>query len=870
MIKLLTNSLNRDELNKTESIKCCNDELVRSLLFRLFFLLTSLFILFFPVHSIFAQPAPDEFSQFGEKKLNNLTPGELEKGKDFLKAREQGNKTPRAGINKRAGISSRTIETDSNKPSVSPQKKTPTLNQLSQFESYLRGKHSQTISLDINQFGYDLFRQAPASFSPVDVIPVTSDYLLGPGDEVRIDIWGKLNVDHMLEIDRDGKIILPQLGTLHLAGLSFSEAKGFLLKELSRYYKASEVKMNVSMGRLRSIRAFVVGKAAHPGSYTLSSFSTLINALFSAGGPSKVGTMRNIIVKRHGKTIVQLDLYDLLLKGNKGKDIRLMSEDVIFIPSVGPLIGVAGNVNVPAIYESKGRMTLRSLIKMAGGISATGYLQRVQVERIFENKTKIVLDVDLEGLPGESNIPDILLSDGDLVRVFSIENKITNAVSLKGNVVRPGTYEWKKGMRLKDLLKSFDDLLPDTFLDYVLIERRVPPDQHREYLSSNLGKLFLEADLEENLEENIFLHPDDIILVYNRWDISEKKLVHVEGAVNKPGAFEYRPNMKLSDLLYLAGGVKDVAFLEAGELTRIIPTSEGPEIKRFFVDLEEVLSGERASNIHLAPDDHLSVQTVPEWELYRSVMISGEVRFPGGYTSKKGEKLSSLIERAGGYTDNAYLKGAVFSRKSVRALQQRQLDEAIDRLESQILSQSAMGIDTALTPEAAQQELAATMQRKALIAKMRSAKALGRMAIGLEDLESFGDSPSNVTLEEGDHLTIPERPQQIQVIGAVYNQTAFIFDEEEDVGDYLEKAGGFTKAADEELIYVLKVDGTALSKRQTKGLFRRSLMSRVLDPGDTIVIPEEIDKISWLKETKDLTQILFQMAVTAGVLIATF
>lgn len=865
MIEILPNKLNQNHRKKPFITNSRSGRFVL-VMSRSFLFISLFFLSFLPIPTTFAQPALDDISQIKQKKLGNLSPEELEQGRAFLKTRDHENKTSGIPNNETSSIPSEKIDKDNNNPSIHPKKTTRSTNRHSQFESYLRGQHSQEISLEIDQFGYDLFHQTPASFSPVDMIPVAPDYLLGPGDEIRINVWGKLNVDHVLEIDRDGKIVLPQLGALHLAGLSFAEAKSLLLKESSRYYKASEVKMNVSMGRLRSIRAFVVGKAAHPGSYTLSSFSTLINALFAAGGPSKVGTMRDIMVKRKGKTIVHLDLYDLLLSGNKGKDIRLMSEDVIFIPGVGPLIGIAGNVNVPAIYESLGEMTLRDLIKMAGGISARGYLQRVQVERVFENKTKIVLDVDLDGRSGKPHIPDILLSDGDLVRVFSIEEKIANAISLKGNVVRPGTYEWKNGMRLKDLLKSFDDLLPDTFLDYVRIERRVPPDQHREYLSSHLGKLLLEADP----EENILLRPDDIIIVYNQWELTDKKQVRIRGAVNKPDAFEYRPNMKLSDLLYLAGGLKDYAFLESAELTRVIPTSEGPEIKRFFVDLEGALSGESASNIHLAPDDHISVQTVPEWELYRTVLISGEVRFPGAYTSKKGDKLSSLIERAGGYTENAYLKGAIFSRKSVRELQQRQLNEAIDRLESQLLSQSATSLGTALSPEAARQEMASTEQRKTLITKMRAAKALGRMTIELDTLESFESSPSNVTLEEGDTLTIPEKPQQIQVIGAVYNQTAFIFDEEGDVGDYLEKAGGFTKEAAEEMIYVLKVDGTALSKSQTKGLFRRALMSRSLDPGDTIVVPEDIDKISWLKETKDITQILFQMAVTAGVLIATF
>lgn len=731
---------------------------------------------------------------------------------------------------------------------------------LSAFEAYVQEKMPQAVSMDIRQFGYDLFERPPSTFAPVDTVPVGPDYLLGPGDEIRITIWGKVNAEYSTPIDVEGKISLPQIGILHISGLTFQEAKNTIEKEFARYYKPEEVKINISTGRLRSIRVFVVGKAQRPGSYTLSSLSTLVSALFAAGGPSKNGTMRDIQVKRNGGTVVHFDMYDFLLKGDKTKDIRLMPEDVIFIPPVGPLVGIAGNVNTPAIYELRGETTLSALVEMAGGLTATGYLQQVQLERIFENRAKVVTDIDFTKLKEEDYN---LLKDGDIIKVFSISQAVINPVELKGNLLRPGRYEWRDGIKVKDLIRSTDDLLPDTLLEFALIERLIPPDYHKEYLSIALGKLLLEGDERENIE----LKPYDTVVVFKKGDLIEKEKVRVAGAVNRAGEYDYQTNMKLSDLLKLAGGLKRYSNREEAELSRVMPTPDGPVSEKVIVNPAKALEGETGFDIPLRPDDYLFVRTVPEWELYKTVTINGEVRFPGVYTIEKGETLSSLIKRAGGFTDKAYLKGAIFTRESVRKLQQRQIDEAIDRLEHQILSQSAKTIETALTPEEAEQKKGAAEQRTALIAKMKAARAKGRVSIKLDTLDKFERSSSDIILEDGDSLTVPEKPQQVQVIGAVYNQTAFVYEPDGTVTSYINKAGGMTKDADKDEMYVLKVDGTAVSRKVGRGFGNNWT---ALDPGDTIVVPEKIEKIAWLREIKDITQILYQIAVTAGVLIVAF
>lgn len=633
----------------------------------------------------------------------------------------------------------------------------------SAFESYIQGELPSEISTDIKQFGYDLFDKPPSTFAPVDTVPVGPDFLLGPGDELKIHIWGKVNEEYTKVIDRDGKIILPQMGPLYLAGLKFAEAKAYLEKEISRYYKRSEVKINISMGSLRSISVFVVGQARMPGRYTLSSLSTLINALFAAGGPGKSGTLRDIQVKRSGKTIVHFDMYDFLLKGDKTKDIKLMPEDVIFIPPVGPLVGIAGNVKNPAIYELKGETSLLQIIEMSGGFNDISFRDRIQINRILDNRRVDTFEFTLEDMEKK----DIKIQPGDLVKIFPV--------------------------------------------------------------------------------------------------IPDQRIVKLIGAVQVPGEYGFTPGMTVKSLISMGGGLKYYAYNKEAELTRITPTPKGPQTEKIVVNLEKILKSDSRHDVRLKENDYLFIRAVPEWELHRIVEISGEVKFPGAYTVEKGETLSSLIRRAGGYTDKAYLKGAVFTRESVKELQQRQLSESIDRLEQQILSQSAATIVAALSPGAALQEKAALEQRRALIAKMRAAEVKGRISIKLDTPDKFDDSPFNFVLEDADELVIPEKPAYVQVIGSVYNQTAFVYKERDVVSSYIKNAGGMTKDADKKGLYILKVDGTAISKREMRGL-----MSMRLDPGDTIVVPEKIEKIAWLREIKDITQILYQIAVTAGILIIAF
>ncbi|MBI5191623.1 MAG: SLBB domain-containing protein [Nitrospirae bacterium] len=642
-----------------------------------------------------------------------------------------------------------------------------------------------TVSSDIRQFGYDAFGAGAAVSDASQALPAGPGYLIGPGDELRITVWGKISADASVVVDRDGMVSVPQFEVMHVAGLTFAQARKHIEDAFARYYRPSEVKVNVGMGRLRSMRVFVVGNVTVPGSYNLSSLSTVINALYASGGPSKSGSLRNIQVKRGSETVARLDLYDFLLKGDKSGDVRLMPEDVVFVPPAGPLVGVAGTVRSPAIYELEGPARVTDVIRLAGGLDGTAFGGRLRLARVEKGERRTVAEADLSDMESGSAM-DFLVQDGDVVTVFPVPSRV-------------------------------------------------------------------------------------------------EKEVRIAGAVMSPGTFGYRDGMKLGELLGYAGGPLRFADRANAELTRTTVTSGGPVVERMSLDLDKAASGDPEADITLMPDDYVFVKAVPEWGPTKVVSVRGQVLYPGDYTVKKDETLSSLIQRAGGFTSRAFLRGAVFTRQSVKDSQQRTLDESIDRLEQQLFATSAESVETSVTGDAYQQEKEAASLRRSFIAKLRSARASGRISMRLEPYDEFKGGQYDVTLEDGDSLVVPERPDHIQIIGSVYNQTAFVYNQDGTVGSYLKAAGGITDEADEDNMYVLKVDGTAVSKRDAgAGWFNVSFdseshrwtgggfSSRRLDPGDTVVVPAETEKVAWLREVKDITQILFQIAVSAGVAIAAF
>jgi protein involved in polysaccharide export with SLBB domain len=564
------------------------------------------------------------------------------------------------------------------------------------------------------------------------------------------------------------------------------------------------------------------------------------------------------------------------LGGDKGKDVRLQDGDTIFIPLIGPVVGVAGNVKRPAIYEMSKPMSLAEVLALAGGITYAGWLQRVQVERVDRHEKRIVADFDISekgDIKEEEKASGIQVQDGDVVKVFAVSPLEQNVVYLEGHVVRPGKYELKPGMRLRDVLSSYEVLQPQPDLEYAEIERLIEPDFHPVVIPLKLAEL-LKGDESQNIELARF----DTIRVF-RWDERLSRQVSISGLVYRPGQYRLIPDMKVSDLVDAAGGLAKNAYLQTAEVTRRHISQAGMKTEKIDIDLAKALSGDPGHNILLQDYDHLVVRPIPELEFDRTATISGEVKFPGTYPLRRGETLSSLIERAGGYTDRAYLKGAIFSRESAKAVQQQRMDELVRQIEETVLVDTDRAIGGAVDEENIKTAELRLKAKRELLSKLRAARIDGRVVIRLASLDQFKGSKYDLELEKGDGLVIPETPGVVNVVGEVFNPTALLYEEGRTVSYYLRKVGGMTEEANKKQLSIIRADGSVFSIAQkdagkiewdsgsNRWIFG-GFMSIKLDPGDTIIVPRKMDKFFWLKTAKDITQILFNAALATGVVLA--
>jgi len=673
-------------------------------------------------------------------------------------------------------------------PGIAPQLPSPADAQRNEFQEFV----AQSVGRYLPLFGYNLFAGVPSTFAPVDNIPVTPDFVVGPGDEILVRAWGQVDIDYRAVVDRNGVINIPRVGNVTVTGIRYQDLTGYLRTAIGRVFRNFE--LNVSLGQLRSIQVFVVGQAKRPGNYTVSSLSTLVNVLFASGGPSPRGSMRKIELKRGGKTVTEFDLYDLLLKGDKSKDAQLLPGDVIYIPSVGDLAAVHGSVNEPAIYELKGRTTLNDLLQLSGGLATTAEARRVTVERIEQRKARKVDEFPLDsgGLARE-------LKDGDMVRVYALSPKFDNAVTLRGAVATPGRYPWREGMRIRDIIPDRDVLIVP---DYWVRQNRVPEVQV-------LGQQRLRVEVRRSYDEI-------------NWD------------------YAVIERLNYDDLT-----------------TALIPFNLG----------RAVIEGDASSNVQLRPGDIVTIFSkadiqVPISKQTKYVRLEGEFTTPGVYQITPGESLRQLVARVGGLTANAYLFGSEFTRETTREFQQKRLDEAIDFLEKEVQRSLASSAGSGLDTESVDAARTRAEGQRQLLARMRVARATGRIVLELPSLQAQMKDLPDLVLEDGDRLLVPSRPSTVSVVGSVYNQNAFIYRADQRVSDYLARAGGPTKDADTGSIYVVRADGTVISRRQSGGLFALGgFEGERLMPGDAIVVPEELDKFRFTKAFKDWTQILYQFAL---------
>jgi len=730
-----------------------------------------------------------------------------------------------------------------------------------------------TVDRTLKQFGYDFFKNSIANLPSVENLPVGSDYVIGPGDSLRIDVWGSLQARYALEVDRNGEITIPRVGAVKVWGLTYGQAREAIDKAFARYYRGYE--LNVTLGSLRTIQVYVVGEVEVPGTYNVSSLATVINALAAAGGPSKNGSLRSVRISRSGKVFQEIDLYDLFLNGDRSRDCRLENGDTLFVPVIGPVVAVAGAVKRPAIYEIKGKTTLRDLLDMAGGITAAGDTGRIHVERIEGNSARVVADYVSGGKSLDIELAGVEVRDHDMVNVFPVREAMREVVTLTGNVARPGAYQFKKGMRVKDLIPDASVLLPESYLESVEIARLSPPDYRRELLTINLREA-----LGGNPVDNVELQEQDTIKIFSRDEMVERPRVSISGQVVNPGIYDYFPRMTVRDLVTAAGSPKRNAYLESAELTRVAVAGNSAKASRLEIDLRKALAGDPGHNLALEPEDALIVRGIENWleATDRFVTLKGEVKFPGTYSIAKGERLSSVIERAGGFTDKAYLKGAKFMRKSVRAEQQKRMDEVIARTEQEILRKQGELAAVASSREELEATRAALEGLQKGVNKLKESRAEGRVVIRLAHLETFRGSPYDLELLGGDILEVPQASSVVNVMGQVYNPTAFVHLPGKDVAHYLKNAGGATRDAEEDDMYIISADGSVLSRQQSSFGINWSdsqrrwtfggFLATVLDPGDTLVVPQKLERVAWIREIKDITTILGQIALAAGVVVA--
>ncbi len=720
----------------------------------------------------------------------------------------------------------------------------------------------------LKPFGYDLFTNVPTTFAPATDIPVPSDYVVGPGDTIELQLIGENGGWYTLVVGRDGVVDLPQLGPVAIAGMRFDAAKALLEQRIAD--QMIGMRASVSMGALRSIQVFVLGEAVRPGSFTISGLSTVTNALFTSGGVKPIGSLRDIQIKRNGTVLQHLDLYDLLLRGDTRNDARLLPGDVIFIPPVGTTVAASGEVRRPAIYELKGGETASDLIRLAGGLTPEADRGTARVERIDASGNRTFISLDLETPQGAGT----QLKSGDAIQIDAIRGSLEGAVRLVGQVHRSGGVQYRPGMRLTDLVGSPDELMPLADTHYVLVRRESGPNRRVSVISADLEAAFAAP----GSEANIALQARDTVYVF---DLSRSRkrvvlpivaeldrqssgsepqqVVSVAGRVKVPGDYPLEPGMRVSDLLRAGGGLDQAAYSQEAELTRYqVATGGRRESVLLTVRLDEVLAGVPTANFALQPFDHLVIKEMPEWSEQETMQILGEVRFPGEYPIRRGESLRSVVERAGGLTDLAFTEGSVFTRLDLKDREQRQLDVLAERMQRDL---AALSLQQAQSGDSAATQAVSAGQQ--LLADLKSTKAVGRLVIDLgKSLSAEPGSAYDLKVRSGDQLLIPRIAQEVTVIGEVQNSTSHLHRAGLTRDDYVKLSGGVTPRADVDRTFIIRADGS-VAAGETGHWFSRGAPKEI-HPGDTIVVPLDAERMKPLTLWTSVTQILYNIAVAVA------
>jgi protein involved in polysaccharide export with SLBB domain len=716
----------------------------------------------------------------------------------------------------------------------------------------------------LERFGAALFRNSAAVADKSTLsVPVGPDYILGPGDELVIDYWGASSQHIQRSVDREGRISIPEAGSTVVAGRTLGEVQQTIQKMLSHQLRG--ISVDVTLGKLRTVRVYVVGDVKNPAAYDISSLSTALSALIAAGGPTDTGSYRTVKHYRGKALVEEVDLYDLMLKGVSSAEVHLESGDSILVPPIGPQVTVAGKVRRPAIYELRKEQTLDQVLDLAGGVPVTGELSRIRVERIQAHERKEMMSVNVSGGAGIQAADDAFkrfrIQDGDIVTVLPILPYSNRAVYLEGHVFRPGKFSFKDGYKVTDLVSSYDDLLPEP-ADRAEIVRLHPPDFTPVVIPFNL------RDVLSKKVEAPSLEPFDTVRIFGRYETDGPK-VSIFGEVMRPGQYPLSEKMTAADLLRMSGGFKRSAYQQEADLTSYsVIDGDHVDLDHRDIPIGRALAGEADTDVLLKPGDVLTIRQIGGWnDIGGAVSVSGEVMHPGRYGIQRGEHLSSILKRAGGFSNEAYPYAAILDRAQVREAAAKSREEMVTQIQAQnIGAPGGTGSSSSSSSSRNNNAVAQERERQQLLAKLKQLQPNGRMLIHVSSqIEKWQGTQADVEVRAGDTLYIPKRPTFVMVAGQVYNPIAITFSSGKHAGWYLKQAGGPTTLANKKEIFVVRANGTVVG-RGSGEWWSGNVLGTTLQAGDTIFVPEKGAGTGIFKNLNQTISLLSGAAVAVSVI----
>ena len=714
----------------------------------------------------------------------------------------------------------------------------------------LNDLYKQSLQPDFNagRFGISIFQNGAANEPASAEGAVAADYILGPGDTIGITTSNGLSLNTTRVVDREGRISLPDIEPVPVAGQTLAGAQTRVEQALHQEYNA--VRVDLTIAKLRTTRVYVVGEVQHPGVFNLSGNSTALTALMAAGGPTDEGSLRRVEHMRDGSVIGTIDFYNFLLKGVRSELQPFANGDTLLVPPVGPEVTIVGAVLRPATFELLDENKLADVLRLAGGVSAAGTLQQITVERIDPHRKRYTMTVNFDGTDAKAG--DFKVESGDRIAVNSILPYREQTVYLQGHVYRPGTRGFEQGMTVKSLIPSYADLLPEP-ADRFEITRLQPPTYR---------PIVIPLELSDVLEhgKDFPLQPFDTVRIFGRYE-RDNPHVSIEGQVMRPGQYPMAEGMTAAQLVRLAGGLRDSAFAEIADLASYeIKDGQQVETTHQEIRLEDALNGE--PDVVLKSGDVLGIREKSGWQdIGSTVTISGEVRFPSTLGITNGERLSSLIERVGGFTDLAYPYGAVLQRPQVLAIEEHNREELIRQLQQQTLTTESARSDDASQKKAADMRA----MREKLIGDLQNAAPSGRLVVRISrDIQKWRNTSDDIVLRPGDQITIPKSADFVLINGQVYNPNAISYSHGKSAEWYLRAAGGPTRLANRRDIFIIRANGIVVSAGG-RGLFH-SVLGTTMLPGDTIVVPQRVESGTDVFKNLSVTaQLLAALAIAARV-----